>query len=178
MNRYFFVCIMACLLLQANAQPKPTVKTGENTITLTGERFHHETIALTACETGADNLWFDSGKQKFTDIYLAGKYDGRRISILFRVPGQKGTYTIENNRNEGGSQNNDNNCYLTLADKDGSDGTGGQPGSLVVTFTTYDKVGGLIEGTINGTLIGGQNDVPITVSGKFSIIRNNDRKGF
>ena len=158
--------------------PKTIVKTGENSITLNGERFHHEKIMLKPHATGYDNLWFDNGKQKFTDIDLIGKYDDRFVDFQLRFPGQNGAYTIEDNRNAGGSQNNDNNCSFLMKDKDTyGDGLGAEPGSVKVIVTRYDKAGGLIEGTIDGTLMTGiRNNIAITISGKFSFIREKDSK--
>jgi hypothetical protein len=81
-----------------NALPKTLVKTGENFILLNGERFHNEKIILNPNKSGADNLWFDNGKRKFTDINLIGKYDGHSVNFQLRFPGKTGNYVIEDNR--------------------------------------------------------------------------------
>ena len=178
------LCLMLCLIFTGSfcraQQSKAVVKTGENTITLNGERFHNEKIILKPINTGADNLWFDNGKQKFTDINLVGKYDDRSVNFQLRFPGQTGVYTIENNRTSTGSQSNDNNCYLLMTDKDTyGDAPGGVPGSVTVTVTRYDKPGGLLEGAISGELMtGNRNNIPISISGNFSVVRAKDSKGF
>src|ERR1035437_2042025 len=120
MTRYKFlltICFIS-LFCFCNAQTKTAVKTGENIILLDGESFHNANILLKPNASGYDNLWFDSGTQKFTDINLLGKYDGRTVNFQLRFPGQLGTYTIEDNRNSTGSQTNDNSCYLMVGDKD------------------------------------------------------------
>jgi hypothetical protein len=179
MIRQIVFCSVLMISGYAGAQPKIAVKTGENAITLSGERFHSEKIMLKPNGEPYDNLWFDNGTQRFTDINLIGKYDDRYVNFQLRFPGQIGTYTIEDNRNDTGSQNNNNNCYLTVGDKGTSgDGMGGQPGSVKVIVTRYDSVGGLIEGTFTGALIEGRNNNTITISGNFSFIRQKNRKGF
>ena len=180
MVRYFLISVLVLLSLTIYAQKNPSVKTGENFITLDGERFHNEKIILTPNAGGADNMWFDNGKQKFTDINLVGKYDGRSVNFQFRFPGKTGAYTIEDNRNPSGSQNNDNNCCLLMTDKDtNGDGLGAETGSVKIVVTLYDKVGGSIEGNINGTLMAGiRNNIPINIAGYFSVIHDKDRKGF
>ena len=162
------------------AQTGTTLKNGESVLTVDGERFHNDKIIFRPNDTGYDNMWFDNGKQKFTDINLVGNYDGHSVNFQFRFPGQKGTYTIEDNRNDTGSQNNDNNCYFLMSDKDGfGDGLGGQTGSVKVTVTRFDNPGGLIEGSITGFLVTGNDSNPsITISGNFSVIRGRDRKSF
>jgi hypothetical protein len=174
-----------CLLLffsaeMAYAQKKLPVKTGENFITLDGERFHNEKLVLSPHLTGYDNLWFDNGKQKFTDIDLVGKYDGRAVDFQLRFPGQLGTYTIEDNKTSTGSQRNDDDCYLLMKDKDVfGDGLGAQPGSIKVIVTRYDNVGGLVEGNISGKLASGDGTKNnISISGSFSFVREKDRKSF
>lgn len=162
------------------AQPKKVVRTGENFILLNGDRFHNEKIKLEPNNTGYDNLWFNNGKQKFTDIDLVGKFDGRSVDFQLRFPGQTGTFIIEDNKAATGSQRNDLDCYLIMSDKDTyGDGLKAQTGSVKVEITKYDAVGGLIEGTFTGTLDNGKrSDNIITVSGKFSVVRDKDKTRF
>ena len=171
---FFFVSLYAA------AQPGAALKNGENNLTVDGERFHKDKIMFRPNDTGYDNMWFDNGKQKFTDINLVGNYDGHSVNFQFRFPGQKGTYTIEDNRNDTGSQNNDNNCYFRMGDKDAyGDGMGGQTGSVKVVVTRFDNPGGLIEGSIAGSLVTGDGgNHSISISGNFSVIRGKDRKSF
>lgn len=181
MIRQILFCSVLMISGYAGAQPKIAVKTGENAITLSGERFHSEKIMLKPHIGAYSNNWFDNGTERFTSIDLIGKYDDRSVNFQLRFPGQIGTYTIEDNRNAGGSQNNNNNCYLIMGDKETSGdgmGEGGQPGSVKVIVTRYDSVGGLIEGTFTGALIGGRTNTTITISGNFSFIRQKNSKGF
>ena len=159
---------------------KNAIKTGENFILVNGNNFHDAKIMLRPNASGYDNLWFDSGKQKFTDINMLGTYDGRKVNFQLRFPGQSGTHTIEDNRNSTGSQKNDNNCYLIVGDKDTyGDGFGGQTGSVKVTITRYEAIGGLIEGNFTGTLSTDWNNKnELSISGSFSFIRGKDKKSF
>jgi hypothetical protein len=184
MTRFKFLLTISFIsaFCLCNAQTKTAIKTGENFILLDGNSFHNAKILLKPNASGYDNLWFDSGKQKFTDINMLGNYDGRKVNFQLRFPGQTGTYTIENNRNDTGSQNNDNACYLLMSDKDtygDSAGFGGQTGSVKVTITRYDSVGGLIEGNFTGTLSTDWKDKnELSISGNFSFIRGKDKKSF
>ncbi len=180
MIRYILCLFIALVTFSVSAWHVPPVKTGENFIILTGERFKNEKIVLTPHATGYDNLWFDNGKQKFTDIDLIGKYDDRFVDFQLRFPGKDSSYIIENNRTSTGSQKNDDNCLLLMKDKDTyGDGLGADPGSVKVIVTRYDKVGGLIEGSIDGILMtGARNNTILKISGKFSVIRDKDKKGF
>ncbi len=180
MIRYILCLPFVLVSLFVNAQHTVPAKPGENFITLTGDRFKNEKIILTPHATGYNNLWFDNGKDKFTDIDLIGKYDGRSVDFQLRFPGKDSTYIIENNRTSTGSQQNDNNCLFLMNDKDTyGDGMGADPGSLKVIVTRYDKVGGLIEGSIDGILnTGARNNSVLKISGKFSVIRDKDKKAF
>ena len=170
------ILLLAAKIIFAQS-PKTVVKTGENFITLNGERFHNEKIILKPHLTGYDNEWNEYGKEKFTDINLIGKYHDRYLEFQLTVPGQIGTYTIEDNRNAGGSQNNDNNCRLLIDDKiTYTESLDGETGSVKVIVTRYDKVGGLIEGNFTGTLVTDtKKNTTISISGKFSVIRNKNR---
>lgn len=173
------ICFVSTLCF-CQAQTKTTVIPGENFILINGNIFHNVKILLKPNASGYDNLWFDSGTQKFTDINMLSNYDGRKVNFQLRVPGQAGSYTIEDNRNGTGSQKNDNSCYLLVGEKDAyGDGFQGQTGHVKVTITHYDAVGGLIEGNFTGTLSADWKDKnDISISGNFSFIREKDKKGF
>ena len=79
------ILLLAAKIIFAQS-PKTVVKTGENFITLNGERFHNEKIILKPHLTGYDNDWNEYGKEKFTDINLTCKYHDRYLEFQLRFP--------------------------------------------------------------------------------------------
>lgn len=175
------VAILYCLPFTGMSQPEhgQSGPSSDNFILLKDGPLPGK-IILIPNYTGYNNLWFSNSKQHYTDIDLTGNYNGRTVSFQLRFPGQSGQYTIADNRNQTGSQNNDNSCYLLISDKDTyGDGLNAQPGHVMVTVTRYDPAGGHIEGTFTGDLIYNSRDnKAIAVSGKFSVVRAKDKKSF
>ena len=163
------LCSFLFLLLTSEKVQLPNSGSADltNYITITNLQFGTARIHLLPDRVGSTNLYFDNGKTHYTDVRLLGTYDDRTIEFEIKVPGQAGTYAINNDQ---ASVNN--TVSLMIGNKyQMDDGGVYKPKNVTVVLTHFDVPGGTIGGTIAGVLTKQDGSDPLNVSAEFSVPR-------
>lgn len=155
-------------------------RAADNVLVLDGERFHKTVVKFTAVKDADYEAFlfldkYGHGKTKSTRFDLHGTADGRpiefQLSFQLYAPGTIEVVPLPDHPNDPAHF-----AMLIEPDKDTyGDGLQAKLGSMKVTVTKYEAVGGLIEGTVDGVLdTGGRADHDIHVTGHFSLRRQKD----